>query len=87
MLTKNFVGALKPEIEYKVIRNEKPSSKFEVIRIVINIEEILEDDDSSMMTREVALHVVVRSTISNLASSYTMTTADVDLQHKLKSIT
>ncbi|OAE34175.1 hypothetical protein AXG93_1593s1340 [Marchantia polymorpha subsp. ruderalis] len=53
MLMKNFVGGLRPEIRSKV-RYEKPSSKAEAIRIAIRMEESLEDDDSSLVAREIS---------------------------------
>lgn len=50
------------------------------------MEESLEDDDCSLMAKEIALHVVVRYTILNLASSSIMTISNKDLQNELKNI-
>lgn len=51
------------------------------------MEESLEDDDSSLLARELAPYVVVISFLQILASSSTMTTLKVNLQNELKFIT
>lgn len=85
MLTKDSFGGLKLKIGSK-LSYEKYSFKAEIIQIAIRMEKSLQDDDSSLMTRQVAPHVVIRSTISNLASYFTMTIPSVDLECELKSI-